>query len=252
MARIEMRNVTIYIQDGLAGTGVATNNSTANDTTMNVGTVVLNTTDPDLVPVGARFIVAGETAATVHTVTAREPSGNSPTTCVTFTPALGAGTYNSANSNNAITFQAQRVEVKIGEGNLTWSESKEYEYLTDRGSLDTVKEGDDQPVEMSLEFVYEYIKTQSGQDITPVDAVKKTGEASEWVSSSSDLCEPYAVDIRALHCVPCGTDHDEDIIFTDFRYESLDFDMGEATISVSGRCNVVEPTITRSDNSECA
>jgi len=251
MARIEMRNVTIYIQDGLSGSGVMTNNASANETTFNIGTIVLNTTNTASVPVGARFTVAGETANTMHTVTARGPaSGN--TQNITFTPALGAGTYNSANSNNAVTFYPQRVEVKIGEGNLTWTEAKEYEYLVDRGTLDTVKEGDDQPVEINLEFVYEYIKTQSGQDITPIDAVKRSGEAAEWVSSSSDLCEPYAVDIRALHCVPCGTDQDEDIVFNDFRYESLDFDMGEATIAVSGRCNVVEPTITRSDNSECS
>ena len=250
MARIEMRNVTIYIQDGLSGSAVMTNNASQNETSFNVGTVNLNTTNTASVPVGARFYVAGETTNTVHTVTARGPSSGN-TNNITFTPALGAGTYNSANSANAVTFLPQRVSVKIGEGNLTWTEAKEYEYLVDRGTLDTVKQGDDQPVEMSLEFVYEYIKTQSGQDITPVDAIKRSGEAAEWVSSSSDLCEPYAVDIRALHCVPCGTDYDEDIIFTDFRYESLDFDMGEATISVSGRCNVTEPTITRSDNAEC-
>jgi len=250
MARIEMRDVTIYIQDGLSGTGLMTNNASQNDTTFNVGTVVLNTTVPAQVPVGARFTVAGETATTVHTVTARGPtSGN--TQNITFTPALGAGTYNSANSNNAVTFQSQRIEVAIGEGNLTWTEAKEYEYLRERGDLDTVKEGDEQPVEMSLEFVYEYVKTESGQTITPVDALKNAGEAAEWVSSSTDLCEPYAVDILAKHCVPCGTDQDEDVLFVDFRYESLDFDMGEATIAVSGRCNVSEPTVTRSDDAEC-
>jgi hypothetical protein len=139
----------------------------------------------------------------------------------------------------------------IGEGNLTWTETKEYEYLRERGDLDTVKEADEQPVEMSLEFIYEYIKTQSGQTITPNDALKQQGEASEWVSSSSDLCEPYAVDILAKHCVPCGTDEDEDVLFTDFRYESLDFDTGEATVALAGRCNVSEPTVTRSDDIEC-
>ena len=249
MARIELRNVTIYIQDGLSGSAKLSSNGSANDTTLDINTVVLNTDDTDLVPVGARLYVAGETTNTVHTVTARSPASTSPTTNVTITPALGAGTYDTA---NVVTFLPQRVEVKIGEGNLTWSEKKEYEYLTDRGNLDTVKEGNDQPVEMSLEFVYEYIKTSSGKDITPVDALKRSGEASEWVSSAADQCEPYAVDIRALHCVPCGTDEDEDVNFTDFRYESLDFDMGAATISVGGKCNVTEPSITRSDNSECS
>lgn len=250
MARIEMRDVTIYVQDGLSGSGLMTNNASANETTFNIGTVVLNTTETAQVPVGARFTVNGETAATVHTVTARGPvSGN--TQNITFTPALGAGTYNSGNSANAVTFQAQRVEINVGEGNLTWTEAKEYEYLRNRGDLDTVKEADEQPVEMSMEFVYDYIKTESGQTITPVDALKAQGEASEWVSAASDLCEPYAVDIVAKHCVPCGTDQDEDVTFVDFRYESLDFDMSEATIAVSGRCNVSEPTVTRSDDVEC-
>lgn len=251
MARIEMRDVTIYAQDGLAGTATLSANGSQNDTTLNINTIVLNTTDTDLVPVGARLYLAGETANTVHTVTARTPTSNGPTTSVTITPALGAGTYNSGNSTNAVTFISQRIEIKVGEGNLTWTEAKEYEYLRERGDLDTVKEGDEQPVEMSLEFIYDYIKTESGQTITPVDALKQKGEAAEWVSSSADLCEPYAIDILAKHCVPCGTDQDEDVLFTDFRYESLDFDMGAATISVSGRCNVSEPTVTRSTDAEC-
>jgi hypothetical protein len=251
MARIEMRDVTIYMQDGLSGTGNLSNNGTANDTTIDVDTIVLNTTTTNLVPVGARLYVGGETANTIHTVTARTPSANGPTTNLTITPALGTGTYNSGNAEGALTFINQRVEIKIGEGNLTWTEAKEYEYLMDRGNLDTVKEGDEQPVEIALEFVYEYIKTESGQTLTPIDAVKNAGEASEWVSSASDLCEPYAVDILAKHCVPCGTDQDEDVLFTDFRYESLDYDMGESTIAVSGRCNVSEPTVTRSTDAEC-
>ena len=251
MARIELRDVTIYIEDGLSGSATLSSDATQNDTTLNINTVNLNTDDSELVPVGARLYLAGETVNTVHTVTERDPSSNSPTTCITISPAVGAGSYNSENSENAITFIPQRVEVQIGEGNLSWSESVEYEYLRERGDLDTVKEADEQPVEMSMDFVYEYIKTQSGKDITPIDAVKAKGEASEWVSSADDKCEPYAVDILVKHCVPCGTDYDEDVRFTDFRYESLDFDVGEATISVSGRCNVSEPTITRSDDSEC-
>ena len=251
MARIEMRDVTIYFQDGLSGSAVLSANASANDTTMNVGSVNLNTTDTDLVPVGARFYIAGETANTVHTVTARDPSANSPTTCITFTPALGAGSYNSANSNNAITFINQRIEIQVGEGDLSWTENKEYEYLRERGDLDTVKEGDEQPVELNMEFVYEYVKTQTGKTITPVDALKQKGEASEWVSSSSDLCEPYSIDVLAKHCVPCGTDYDEDVLFTDFRYESLEFSIKDSTITVSGKCNVSEPTVTRSDDAEC-
>lgn len=251
MARIEMRDVTFYIQDGLSGTATLTANASQNDATLNVNTVVLNTATTNLIPVGARLYLAGETTNTVHTVTARDPTSAGPTTCVTITPILGAGSYNSANSENVVTFISQRIEVKVVEGSLTWSESKEYEYLLNRGDLDTVKEGDEQPTEMSIEFAYDYIRTESGQTITAVDALKQQGGASEWVSSSSDLCEPYAVDVLAKHCVPCGTDEDEDVLFTDFRYESLDFDIAAATISVSGRCNVSEPSVSRSNDAEC-
>jgi hypothetical protein len=250
MARIEMRDVTVYIQDGLAGTAVLTSNGTANDTTINIGTVNLNTTVTDQVPVGARLYLDGETTNTVHTVTARDPA-SATTTCVTISPALGPGSYNSGNSENAVTFINQRIEIKVGEGNVTFSESKEYEYLRDRGNLDTVKEGDEQPIEVSMEFVYEYVRASSGQDVTPVDAIKGINNASEWVSSAADLCEPYAVDVLLKHCVPCGTDEDEDILLPDFRWESLDYDLGAATIAVSGQCNVSSATVTRSTDAEC-
>ena len=251
MARIELRDTTIYIQDGLSGTAtIEEATPSATDTDADINTVVLNSTDTDLVPVGARFTVNTANNVTTYTVTARTPATTSPTTNVEFTPAWGA-TGTPAQSD-VITFIAQRIEIKIGEGNVTWTEAKEYEYLLDRGDLDTVKEGDEQPLDVSLDFVYEYITTGTGEDITPVDALKQGGEASEWVSSSSDLCEPFAVDIVVLHCVPCGTDEDEQVTFSDFRYESLEFDLSEATIAVSGRCNVSEATAQRSNHAECA
>jgi hypothetical protein len=71
MARIEMRDVTIYVQDGLAGTANLSANSANAEATLNIETVVLNSTITDQVPVGARLYVGGETTNTVHTVTAR-------------------------------------------------------------------------------------------------------------------------------------------------------------------------------------
>jgi hypothetical protein len=251
MARIEIRDTNVYIQDGLSGTGNLSANASANDTTLNINTIVLNTTVNDQVPVGARLTINGEDTTTTHTVTARTPSTGT-TTCITITPAVGTGNYNSGNAEGALTFTYQRLLVKVGEGNITWTETKEYEYLRDRDNLDTVKEGAEQPVEVSFEFAYEFVTSTTGSTVMPVDAVKNIGEAAEWVSSSSDLCEPYAVDILAKHCVPCGTDEDEDILFADFRWETLDYDVREATIAVSGRCNISSATATRSTDAECA
>ena len=82
MARIQLRDTTIFIQDGLSGSG-AVNDSSPTDLTgvtqLDVDTIVLNSDDTDLIPVGARFTIAGETGSPVHTVTARTPASASPT-----------------------------------------------------------------------------------------------------------------------------------------------------------------------------
>ena len=162
---------------------------------------------------------------------------------LTFTPALDAGDL--PGDGDVITFLPQQLDIKIGDGNLTYTEANEYEYDLDRGVLDTVRSGDQVPVDLNLDFVYEYITTGTSETTSPMDALKKIGDASEWRSSSSDPCEPYAVDVEVVHTPNCTTQEIETTVFNDFRSESREPDLGEASISVSGRCNIVQPTITR-------
>jgi hypothetical protein len=112
--------------------------------------------------------------------------------------------------------------------------------------LDTVREGDEAPLDISLEFVYEFVRTGTSEAVTPVDALKGIGGAADWTSSSDDACEPYCVDLEIDYAAPCGTSEDETTLFPEFRHDSLDFDLSKATIAVKGRCNATEPTITRS------
>jgi len=240
MARIELRDATIRIKDGLSGTA-AVDETTPTGTTIGIDTIVLNTEDTDLVPVGARFTIAAETGSPVHTVTARTPTASSPTTDITFTPALATGVVDDA----VITFQSQRIEVKMGDGNLVWTVNREFEYLLDKGNLDTVREGDQQPLDVTLDSVYEFITTGTSEVITPYDALNGTGDASEWVSSSSDPCEPYAVDIEVEHIPPCGGAQKETTLLPDFRYDTFEADLSASTLSMTGRCNAVKPTLTR-------
>jgi hypothetical protein len=246
MARIELKHTTIRMKDGLSGAGAINEPTTApveTDTVFDLDTVVLNTDVTDLVPVGARFTVDGETdAAQVHTVTVRTPSSSGPTTNIEFSPALGAGTYADG---GVLTFVNQQIDIKIGDGNLTYTENTNYDYDLDRGLLDTVREGDQAPMDVNLDFVYEYITTGTGESITPMDAVKGEGGASEWVSSSSDPCEPYAVDMEVVYTPPCGGAEIETTLFPDFRSDSREVDFGEAQIAVTGRCNATEPIVTR-------
>lgn len=242
-ARIELRDATIRFKDGLSGTAAINDAGVmTGDSDMDINTIVLNAEDTDLVPVGARFTVASETGSPVHTVTARTPSSGSPTTNIQFTPVLAAGVANMA----VITFLPQQIEVKIGDGNLTYTENKEYEYELDRGDLDAVREGNQVPMDVNLDIIYEFVRTGTSEDISPVDALKGVGGADEWVSASSDPCEPYCIDIEVEHDPPCGSSQTETTLFPDFRYDSLEFDLGEASISCTGRCNATQPTITRS------
>ena len=245
MGRIELRHVTFIMQDGLSG--VCEVNDVAgiavSDVDVDIDACVLNTTVTDQVPVGARF-TAGD--ATVHTVTARTPSSGT-TTNIVFTPA--------ATSTHAdgleLTFLPQRLVFKIGEGDFNWSEANEYIYDRDRGILDDVREGDDQPMSIDTAFTFEYYTATTGNPPTPSDALKGSGEASEWVSSASDQCQPYAIDLVLLHCVPCGTDEDQEFLFPDFRADEKGYAIGDGSVSLTGQCNATEPTVIRSTNADC-
>ena len=142
------------------------------------------------------------------------------------------------------------LTVKVGEGNLTWTENRTIEYILDRGLIDEVREGDEVPVDVSFEFNWEYVtgSAASGALPTPVDALRGVGNSASWLSSDPDQCAPYAVDIEILYEPECrksaGIDN-ERITISDFRYESLDFDLRAATISVSGRANVKTATPVR-------
>lgn len=198
-----------------------------------VNVSILTGTDVDL--------TGGADTITITTLNAGATTGQ-----ITFTPALA--TADGIPVDNAvITFLPAQVEIRIGEGNLSWTEAKEYEYVLDRGDLDSVREGDQQPVEVNIDLMYEFYTNGSGGTWlpSPIDFLKRQGEASLLSSSSGDPCEPFAIDIYVEYDPPCGSELNENYTFPDFRYESLEFDLREATISVSGRCNAVEPTVAR-------
>lgn len=234
MARIELRNATIRLVDGHTHDPGAVNNGagySAGDTTMAVDGIADDI--DDLVS----FTVAGSNR--IHVITS---TSGSPTTSITFTPALSGTVADDA----VITFRGRALSVKLGDGTLTYTENKEFDYILDKGVLDTVRQGDDQPMDISLDFVWEFITASSGGTPTVEDVLKKTGEASGWASSASDSCEPYAVDIEIEHVPPCSGEQREIITLPDFRYESLEHDPSEATISISGRCNATQATVVRS------
>lgn len=140
------------------------------------------------------------------------------------------------------------LEITIGDGNLTYTIARNIEYMLDRGNLDDVREGDQIPCALSIDAKYEFYISDSGggESITPAEALQGIEGASAWVSAGADSCEPYAVDILVEYDPDCGTTKKETLTFSEYRWESLDFDIQAGTISTSGNCNAVRPSSARS------
>lgn len=140
---------------------------------------------------------------------------------------------------------AHSISLKVCEGVLSYTEKKNMRYIRDRGLLSTVVEGDQEPVDVKFDAIWEHLKQGSGETATVEDAVKQRGGASAWVSSDSDACAPYAVDI-VITQASCGGAQTETITLSFFRYESIDHDAKNGTLVLSGKCNITQATVARS------
>jgi len=137
------------------------------------------------------------------------------------------------------------LTVNIGEGSISYTERRNMNYRRNRGKLDDVVLGDEEPIDVQMDFVWEYLKADTGQTVSVEDAVKKRGEAASWTSVDSNACRPYAVDIEIELTPACSADDIETILLEDFRWEELNHNANEGSVSLSGKCNKVEATITR-------
>jgi hypothetical protein len=238
MAQLDIKNCDVYIEDGYSGSVTGTTLVNNGSGYMAGATTMLVDGSTGAVTTGDRFTVAGDTV--IHTVTGHSET-LSNTTSITFTPALGSSVADGA----AIVWLPHRLQIRIGEGNVQWTEKRPVVYTKDRGILDTVRLGDEEPMEVKLDFTWVFLKASSGQAATIEDALKKRGGAADWVTSSADTCEPYAVDIVIEYTPPCTTEEMEIYTLQDFRYEDLGHDLKQGQVSVTGKCNVKEPNIVR-------
>ncbi len=186
--------------------------------------------------------LSGGSATDVSVQVITSGSSGTETTSITVSPVLATAT----GAGGSVTFGGRKLEIKIGEGNLTYTENKPREYVRDRGALDTVRNADEEPVDVSFDFVWESITAVGSSAIPTVeDALKQSGEASEWISTSSDACEPYCVNIEVFHDPGCGGANTELVVLEEYRYETLEHNISDAQISCSGKSNKVEATVTR-------
>jgi hypothetical protein len=166
---------------------------------------------------------------------------------ITFTPALDAVAAAAVMTGDEITFLPQRVSMKIGEGNIEWTENDEPIFDTDRGILDGVRSGTEVPMDVTTSFVFNWLRASSGQPITVYEALRRLGNAATWHNAAEDPCEPYCVDIGIIDVPPCGSEQTEVIILPRFYPTSVNANVDDAQVNLSGRCNATRPIITRED-----
>jgi hypothetical protein len=140
---------------------------------------------------------------------------------------------------------SEELEIKIGEGNLSFTEKVNRIYTKDRGLLNDVRDGDEEPMEVSFDFIWEFLRSNVADAPSPRDVLYHENEAASWVSVDADTCRPFAIDIVVLYEPPCGGTEDERIILEDFRMEQCQYDLRGASIAVTGKCNKTRATITR-------
>jgi hypothetical protein len=234
---IDLKNCTIFLRDGYSEVG-AVNNMAGY---MIGGTTVTIDGVTGKVPVGASLKFTGD--ETTYYVTATTET-LSDTTSITIDPPLVA----ALTDNQVITFTGVCLEIKVGEGTLSYSETKNREYKLNRGKIDKVRNGDEAPMEVSTTFAWTHITAHSSETTPTVeDFLKRRGPAAAYISTGSD-CDPYAVDLVIVNAPPGCTGETypvEYIIFPEFRYEKLDHDAKAGTVSMTGKCNAVEPSVER-------
>lgn len=148
------------------------------------------------------------------------------------------------------TFGGTDVEqfliLKIGEGTFTWTEKKNMDYMLDRGTLNTVRAGDEEPVEWSLDVSWDWIQGTSAAPVADgIGELTKyvEGDATHKTTDTADACAPHAFDIVVNYAPNCGAADAKDITLQHCRKENLQFDISNGTIALSGRANVTAATI---------
>lgn len=264
MAVIDIKNATVTFCDGRLATltiGSSTAAVTYNDISKHRGTrtairvrhvnpgtnnaalaVTVSGTDITVNLATNGSAVATSTANQVKTAVDAYPAAAALVTTV----SGGAGTAIAA-AYASLATGARTVAIKVGEGNLTYSEKKTRQYIPDRGTLDGVRNADEEPMDVSLDIVWEFLiaETSSGTP-TPREALLKIGEASSWASTNTDACSIYCIDVEIENDANCASSQDREfIMLEEFHWESLSQDLKAGTIKLSGKCNRTEAALYR-------
>jgi len=269
MAQIDIKEATITAFDGTLGTVALESAPSDSDLTLtaiskHIGSdkISIEMLDPGTATAALGIVVDGRkitvnlaTSASAITSTAALVKGiidGDADASALVTVALETAGTGIVEAQVEVTLDGQKsFSIKIGEGNLTYSEHRNVEFTRDRGILDTVKNADEEPLDLTIDGTWEWVTgVPSSGTPTFEDILNNSGEASTWVTTADDTCQPYCVDVELWNAPGCILIEDEIIMFEEYYHESVDHDLSEGTIATAGRCNRTRATPRRVLNAD--
>ena len=136
------------------------------------------------------------------------------------------------------------ITLTLEKGDLKWARKQSPIQVNDRGALDHVRPGDQQPVALSFSIQVNRVHALTGS-ATLYNAFTKTGPASTWTSVGATH-EVYMVKVVFTVLDPTGGADNEVITFDRVFHEELSNEEGETTnmLAFSGVSHATAPTIT--------
>lgn len=132
------------------------------------------------------------------------------------------------------------------EGDFTFTETANTFNILIRGKIISRTQGDEEQVSLSVTIKFEQWSHESGsnQGISPRDAFKGVGGASDWVSTAP--CGPFSVDLIYKAKDVCGTGGKEVLLFPQVHADTITFNEGDETNTLAFEGTSLVPVPERS------
>ena len=201
----------------------------------------------DLANTTGNTFTVDDASATGGTVVASELQDGTTTWEVTFTPAIATGSVPADDA--VITWYPRRLEFKTGEGNFDWDQTRDPIIDLNRGVIEGWRLGDEQAMTVNGAALLDWLRASGSITLTVYEVLTQTGLASDWLGSSKgDVCLPYAPDLVVIDAPNCGSEQAEVMVFPMFVPTSLNPNVDDALINLSGVSVAAKPEITRVAN----
>lgn len=120
---------------------------------------------------------------------------------------------------------ADKITIAVEDGDLQWDEQNPVDMISDRGTLDHARQGDDVPVEGQFSIKYQDHLDPNSATITPYEAMTQQGGAAGWTTDASNGGDAYAVILVFTIADPAGG-ASEVVTFSEVYIETIGFQEG--------------------------